>query len=193
MRTHEPTARAPKIVGAMVLWSLVIASFFACSPAPDTTRVTEILAPSFNPGFSGVVSATDVRSGVSSFLEQRCGTLDCHGQVGRPLRIYSGRGLRLQLDDGGINIPGQGGTTAPEKYANYQAAISIEPEIMTQVQADQGQNPERLLLVRKPRLMERHKGGQIVVPGDSGDTCLISWLQGNPNYDACDKATSIGN
>jgi hypothetical protein len=48
-----------------------------------------------------------------------------------------------------------------------------------------GAAPERLLLVRKPRLMERHKGGQVIVPGDPGDLCLISWLQGSSNFAAC--------
>ena len=33
---------------------------------------------------------------VSLFLERRCGSIDCHGQIGRGLRLYSDRGLRLE-------------------------------------------------------------------------------------------------
>lgn len=178
----------PKVVGASVLWGALLATFFACSPAPDTSRVTEIVAPDYRPGFNGEGGNV----GVSTFLERRCGTLDCHGQIGRPLRIYGSRGLRLTLDDGGSNTTGKEATTEAERYANYQAAISVEPELMSVVENEGGANPDRLLLVRKPRQMERHKGGAVVVAGDDGDTCLISWLQGNTNFAACEGATNIG-
>ena len=37
-----------------------------------------------------------INQGVDAFMEKRCGALDCHGQIGRPLRIYSSNGLRMQ-------------------------------------------------------------------------------------------------
>ena len=184
-------ARTPPLVGALVLVGGLLGSVFgttSCSATPDPTRVTVVNAPVFRPDFSG-----DTRVGVSSFLEKRCGTLDCHGQLGRPLRIFGKTGLRLVLADGGGNFPGGSGTTDDERYANYQAAVTLEPELMTQVENNAGVGFDKLLLVRKPRQAERHKGGQIIVPGDDGDTCLVSWIQGATDFDACDKATQIGN
>jgi hypothetical protein len=32
---------------------------------------------------------------VADAMQPSCGTLDCHGQPGRNLRLYGGRGLRL--------------------------------------------------------------------------------------------------
>src|SRR5580704_4256481 len=95
-------------------------------------RVTTILAPD-----QGQFTT------VSPVFERRCGTLDCHGQVGRPLRIYSGLGLRLPNDAG--NTPGNGATTPDEITDNYRAVIGLEPEEMTRVVA--GEDPPRTLLI----------------------------------------------
>ena len=181
-------SRTPSLIGGVVLAFSTLGTIFACSSTPDPSRVTDVNAPNYNPNFSG-----DSRVGVSSFLENRCGTLDCHGQLGRPLRIFGKEGLRLSTADGGQNIPGGSGTTADERYANYQAAVTLEPELMTSVVNNNGVGFDRLLLVRKPRQMERHKGGQVIVPGDDGDTCLVTWIQGATDFDACDKATQIKN
>ena len=85
-------------------------------------RVTTILAPDQNEFAQ-----------VSPVFERRCGTLDCHGQVGRPLRIYSGLGLRLPNDAG--DTPGNGATTPDEITNNYRAVIGLEPEEMSRVVA----------------------------------------------------------
>ena len=44
-------------------------------------------------------SEADYVDYVSPVLEKRCGTLDCHGQLGRPLKFYSQNGLRLFTED----------------------------------------------------------------------------------------------
>lgn len=167
---------------------------------------------------------------VSEVLERRCGTLDCHGQPARPLRLYGNAGLRRPEPDTGTEgckadkdctgtartckvglgcidkaitdyaqyYPGGGiGTTASERVENWQTLCGIEPELFTVVYCcaagedvckgfDYAANcatpssfdPERLTLVRKARLREKHKGGLVWNEGDPGDVCLINWLTG---------------
>lgn len=161
--------------GAGALATLA-SSMTACSvdftEADGGIRATTILAPD-----QGEFTT------VSPVLEKRCGTLDCHGQVGRPLRIYSGNGLRLPVDGGGI--PGSSPTTQDEVTANYRAVIGLEPEELTRVVA--GEDPPRsLLLLKKPLLLEAHKGGPAFAPvNDPGETCITSWV--DPNSAGIDK------
>jgi len=164
-----------RIVGALFAGAIVGAlgsittSMTACLvdfDEPDGgIRATEILAPD-----QGQFAT------VSPVLEHRCATLDCHGQVGRPLRIYSGNGLRLPNDAG--DLPGTSATTTEEVTQNYYAVIGLEPEEMSRVVA--GEDPPRsLLLLKKPLLLESHKGGPAFAPsGDPGETCITSWLLG---------------
>jgi hypothetical protein len=113
---------------------------------------------------------------VSPVFERRCATLDCHGQVGRPLRIYSGLGLRLPNDAG--NAPGTSATTPDEIAANYRAVIGLEPEEMSRVVALEDP-PRTLLILAKPLMLQAHKGGPALAPtGDPGETCITSWLVG---------------
>ena len=126
---------------------------------------------------------------MSPVFERRCGTLDCHGQVGRPLRIYSGLGLRLPNDAG--NTPGSNATTPDEITANYRAVIGLEPEQMSRVEA--GQIPVTdLLILAKPLMLEAHKGGPAIASGDSAETCITSWLIGPGKLDkaACNAAVA---
>jgi len=175
------------VVGAITLGGTIAGlslSSASCASTPIADRATDIYAPDFA-SFAGDGKGT---AGPSLFLERRCGTLDCHGQPGRPLRIYGSRGLRLPDDAG--NVPGGLATTKDEQYANWQATISVEPEILSVVVFEGGAAPERLLLVKKPRNQEGHKGGQVTVPGDDGDTCLTSWLAGATRFDLCQKAAT---
>lgn len=120
---------------------------------------------------------------VSEMLGARCGSLDCHGQVGRNLRLYSRSGLRL--DPAAVPEADAGVGTDAETEANYRSVIALEPELLRLVIEDGGEQPERLTLIRKARGTESHKGGQALVPTSSGDNCLVSWLQGNLNGLAC--------
>jgi hypothetical protein len=124
---------------------------------------------------------------VSAFLDHRCGSLDCHGQVGRNLILYGHEGLRLDPAD----VPGGSDTTAAEIAANYDSVVGLEPELMAAVVEEGGAHPERLTLVRKARGTEHHKGGALVIPGDIQDQCLIGWLAGMPNDFACVIALGI--
>lgn len=123
---------------------------------------------------------------VSNVLERRCGTLDCHGEYARPLRIYGQNGLRLatpeELDPAiaqeNDTVAGGKGTTDDEVELNWRSACGIEPEKSAQVLAGQIP-PEDLMLMRKPLHLERHKGEQLFISGgDAGAVCLGCWLRG---------------
>jgi hypothetical protein len=178
-------------IGAGV--ALVSAVMFAAGPAcdtPDPTAITEIDAPSYDQFVGQNLTAT--QAGVSRVLEIRCGSLDCHGQVGRALRIYGEFGLRFVEGDAD-NQPGSGGTTDTEYEANYQSVIGLQPEYMTLVYEGY-YPPEALLLIRKPLQLERHKGGAVFVSGDATYQCITSWLEsggdagGSTDYDQCGAA-----
>src|SRR4029077_17724720 len=96
------------------LWFLagVLACDVGLTSADGGIRATTILAP----------DQTEFTT-VSPVFERRCGTLDCHVQAGRPLRIFSGLGLRLPNDAG--DTPGQGATTPDEIVANYRSVIGL--------------------------------------------------------------------
>ncbi len=74
-------------------------------------------------------------------------------------------------------MSGQQQTTDAEVLANYQAAISLEPEEMSRLIARQGIDPNRLLLLRKPLKLERHKGGPSMAEDDAGYKCVVAWLK----------------
>jgi hypothetical protein len=182
-KTLVTRALASLAVGSAI--AMGTATMIHCASQPDQNRFTLIFAPPYDQ-FKG----TTTQVGPSVFLQKRCGTLDCHGQPGRPLRIYGQFGLRFP--DDADNVPGGSGTTETEYLADFQAVIGLEPEQMSRVVADPTNNPPNTLtLVRKMRMEERHKGGQLVVPGDDGDTCVTSWLAGTTNYQACGTAAAV--
>jgi hypothetical protein len=118
---------------------------------------------------------------VGDMLQAMCGSLDCHGQVGRNLRLYGARGLRFDPNDNAAENP-----TTPREYdESYWSVIGLEPEIIGQVVREAGAAPERLTLVRKARQLEKHKGGTLMMPGDARDRCLLSWLAGGIDAAAC--------
>jgi hypothetical protein len=126
---------------------------------------------------------------VSDMFSAHCGSLDCHGQVGRSLRIYGTNGLRFAADD----IPGVDGgvTSAAEHDANYRSAIALEPEILDQVVREAGKQPERLTLVNKARGTEHHKGGTALDIGSDADACLLSWLESSVDGNRCAEGAKI--
>lgn len=141
----------------------------SCASAPNSTRMTEILQPDF----------VTYRDHVDTYLQRRCGTLDCHGQPGRAYRLYGFAGFRLYNEDAGL-VSGQQPTTPAEVLANYQAAVSLEPEEMSRLIAKQGgdqREPKKLLLLRKGLRLERHKGGPAMAEDDAGYKCVVAWLR----------------
>ncbi len=112
---------------------------------------------------------------VSPYIERRCGTLDCHGQPTRNMRIYGRLGLRHPAE---MNVAGGAPTTTVELESNFAAVCNLEPEAMQALQKSGGASAEKLLLVLKARGEERHKGGKVVNTNDDGDLCIVNWLMG---------------
>src|SRR4029079_2461578 len=141
-------------------------------------------------GAPGTTLAAPARASyepVHDVLQTTCGTLDCHGQAGRNLRLYGGRGRRLRKSDNPADDP----TTHEEYDQSYWSVIGLEPEIMSDVVEDHGQMPERLTLLRKARNLEHHKGGQLFEEGDDRDRCLTSWLAGQVELEACKNGKEL--
>jgi hypothetical protein len=168
-RTTLTLARA----GRFAIWLGVgapIAVLLAASCVP-TIAANTIECPPFQ----------DFKS-VSPLLEQRCGTLDCHGNDARPLRLYGQYGLRFLTEDddpdviftGNLNAP----TTPTELERNYFSVCGIEPEKLVMVELGDA-TADSLTLVRKPRLAEKHKGGRIWDQGKAEDRCLVGWINGD--------------
>lgn len=154
--------------------SLLSASFallFACSTPSTDARV--------------VVTTPDRASfpPVANLLVHRCGTLDCHGNSYRNLRLYGNEGLRL---DGRPSA--HPNTTDAEYDQDFQSIIGLEPELMTAVVSQGGAAPERLTFVRKARGTEAHKGGTLMKEGDAEDRCITSWLAGHTDVVDCADA-----
>ena len=132
-----------------------------------------------------------ITQGVGVFMEKRCGSLDCHGQIGRPLRIYSSNGLRK--NDGPNGARDTSGTTAEEQSANYFSVVGLEPEQISVSRVSEGVYDDFLLL-KKPLSLEgggvRHKGGPVLRSTDSGFDCLISWISGAANKAKCEDGAT---
>jgi hypothetical protein len=124
---------------------------------------------------------------VGELLVVRCGSLDCHGTVGRNLRLYGSAGLRWSPTDRPL-VPVC--DTTDEVSQDYESVVDLEPEIMSAVVASGGANPQELTMVRKARGTEAHKGGTIWSEGDDSDTCVTSWLAGSTNAGACASGVS---
>ena len=176
MSRIDESHRRPRCPGRAIAgsWAIGLAALAAaCAPAPDRDERVAIVSPdraAFPP--------------VAAFLEHGCGTLDCHGQIGRNLRLYGFDGLRLSSAD----VPGGQPTTSDETEADFHSVIGLEPELMAAVVADGGAHPERLTLVRKGRGTEHHKGGALIKVGDAQDRCLLSWLANAVDPTACADA-----
>ncbi len=189
-RSERGARTSRRSVGYALAASVLVGLFaVACASKPDSDRFTVILAPD-----QGQFQTQNV----SLFLERRCGTLDCHGQPGRPLRIYGSHGLRLQNDAG--RTPTTGDTSIEEQVANFRSVVGLEPEEMSRVVASGGGDPTRLLLLRKPLGCttppcesphgERHRGGTVIGQGDPAYICLTSWLSGAADGNKCKDAAN---
>lgn len=124
---------------------------------------------------------------VSGALAKSCGSLDCHGRAGQNLRLFGELGLRLDPTD----IPGGDETTPLEHDANHRSVVTLEPEVLSSVWLEGGRGAARLTLVRKARGSEAHKGGAVFAEGDDGDRCLLSWLSGEIEVEACAAAAEL--
>lgn len=135
---------------------------------------------------------------VADALEAHCGTLDCHGQLARNVRVYGLNGLRIKdPNDPNSGITGVGATTAKERDSTYLSVIGIQPEVLSQVFAEHGTRPERWIVYSKGSGLEHHKGGS-PMPRPTGlctespcaaNICVRSWLTGALDLAACQGAS----
>lgn len=227
-RPTRRASRAPIVLALLALTFLGAGITSSCLGTLADATLTTACVP-FNPQDDG-----DPFVLVSRVLEKRCGSLDCHGGLSRPLRIYGNAGLRRPEPDIGTEgcqtgdncgdgrtckqdigcvdskiydyaeyySGGSINTTPSERLDNWRSICGLEPEIMTIVyccSAGEGScggfdyaancvdpedyDPERLTLVRKARLREKHKGAQIWGTGDDGDKCLTNWLTARDRAD----------
>jgi hypothetical protein len=162
------------------VFALTASAGSGCSPPPKGELERET-----GPRASSTTFRT---AGVATVFEKRCGTLDCHGDPARNLRIYSGQGLRLP-NDAGLAV-GKGDTTQDEVLASYQSILTLEPELTNKVL--EGGDPYQLLVLKKPLGLEKHKGGTMIRRGDDAERCIVSWLEEGPSklveQDACARA-----
>ena len=158
-------------------------------------------------------TAVEEFSQVSSLLEKRCGTLDCHGSLYRPFKIYGKDGLRDFLPEEyndpalaqqNMTFPGGLPTTADELALNRLSVCGLEPEKMGQAMVVPAEiEATDLLLLQKPlgdidctgREDEgcvRHKGGQVFIGKGADDTvCVKSWIVPPFQNGACTTAIAV--
>ena len=70
--------------------------------------------------------------------------------------------------------------------------MTLEPEILGQVLFEHG-DPLTLTVVRKARGTEHHKAGTVLKTGGDADKCLLSWLTGNVDKNACTNGQTVPN
>lgn len=162
---------------------LGLATLGSCAMVPDPAEPAPALPPDREQFING---------GVNKFMEKRCGALDCHGQIGRPLRIYSGDGLRKTKPDRPDAARPDTPTSDDEKIDNYLSVVNLEPEAIGLSRATDGAYRDFLLL-KKPLGFEdgvRHKGGPVLRQiNDPGYDCLLSWIRGAVVTQACAEGT----
>jgi hypothetical protein len=118
----------------------------------------------------------DYGTHVQGVVELSCATLDCHGDDGRPLRLYSERGLRSRDDLRGLPI------TPEELERNVRAFAGVG--------VGDGDVGEHLALL-KPLSQSAgglHHEGRDLWPSErhAGYRCLRAWLSGEGELaDAC--------
>ncbi len=165
-----------RVLAGLALGVASTALFFGCIAPAD-----------YGPEKNGCPSSEEFPL-VSQLVERRCGTLDCHGQPGRSLRIYGRYGLRKpsKVDSPSYVPGGLTPTTQEELDANYHSLCGLEPEKMADVVAKKAK-VDTLTIVRKPRLTEAHKGGRVLPENSDGDKCFVSWIEGQTDVDACNR------
>jgi hypothetical protein len=126
--------------------------------------------------------SSDGFGAVSAVLEPNCGTLDCHGAPARNLRVYGKRGLRFD----GSHVTGAAVDTTPSEIeATYQSLAGLQPEMLSQLLAERGRDPQRWIVITKARGLENHIGKDRLPAGTPGDRCLVSWASGTLDQAAC--------
>lgn len=142
-------------------WTLAsVALLFAGSGCTDTAIDGEPVPP-LDTSFYG--------ANVQSYVGYGCGSLDCHGDSGRMLRIYAEDGLRQSGALRGEVI------SAQEVAANVDAFAAIDLD---------ARSAQLSLVILKPLAVSAggmaHEGGDVWLNvEDNGYECLRGWLDGD--------------
>jgi hypothetical protein len=175
-RSGREDAMGRRWIGSLVTLSAFTAALeFACSSPPADAR------------FVATLPDQTTFPAVAAMLIQACGSLDCHGTLGRNLRLYGNTGLRYSDSDVPTALTP---TTDAEIEQDFGSIVGLEPEILSAVVASGGMDPQRLTFYRKPRGLESHKGGTVIDAGDARDVCLTTWLAGSADMSECAYAAA---
>jgi hypothetical protein len=114
---------------------------------------------------------------VQPVIRDTCTSLDCHGKIERPLRLYAIWGLRI--DSSQRDMP----ETSEEMAANADAMFTMDPDLLA---------GESLVLL-KPLAVDaggmKHEGDDIFETRDApGFVCLQAWLDGELSTDTAAQA-----
>lgn len=145
----------------------------ACGPSPGAIPAVEVDVEAF-------------AAEVQGYVAPRCATLDCHGDEGRPLRLYGEVGLR-QFADGVVDRDAP--LTTAELEENALSAANVDPGAPT---------VDAHLLLLKPLAESaggaQHEGEEIWADRDDpGYLCLRAWLAGEvaTASDSCAAARAL--
>jgi hypothetical protein len=158
---------APIALAAVLLVS-------ACASPPHETTVTV-----------GSLDQASYGAQVHPIFVKTCGATTCHGKAPRGLRVYGEGALRL---DGAT-----GPTTSGETAATYDSIVGLEPEKLDAFLAGEPRQEalaEKLLALAKPLAIERHRGGTSLRKGEAAEQCILTWLLGHTDSQACAAAAA---
>jgi hypothetical protein len=143
--------------------------------------------PSANDRFTFTTPDSAAFKLVSPSLELRCGTLDCHGSTYRNMRLFGHYGARLDPK----LTTGKEDTTDAEIESNFTSVVSIDSENFAAIVAKHGQGFDQWMVVLKGENAVHHKGEQRMKKGDFTYNCLLSWITGNVDMNACSMASMV--
>jgi hypothetical protein len=116
---------------------------------------------------------------VQPYVALRCGTLDCHGDPGRPFRIYSEEGLRMSADR---ELP----LTDLEIDETMTAGLGVSPL------GDIESHPLLLEPLHPDAGGWHHQGDPVWLSRDDpGYACLHDWLSGADPSTSCAAAFDV--
>jgi hypothetical protein len=156
--------------------ALGAALLIACASTPDDAQTPRLVV-------TGLDRAS-YEAMVHPVILRQCGTVECHGTLPRGMRVYGEIGLRLDAATTGT-------TTSEEAQATYVSIVGLQPEKTSAFTARSPRTPDDaydLLVLSKPLMRERHRGGLSLRKGEPAEQCILSWLLGAVDAGACTSA-----
>ncbi len=166
-----------------LLAAFALACAAACAATPDDASQPKLAL--------GPLSPDDYAAFVQPVVERRCGSLDCHGQLPRGLRVYGRYAMRLP--NGAGLSPGIGDTTPDEAHATYASIVGLQPEKTNELLQKANRTPDdayQLIFLTKATAIERHRPGPSLQKGEPAEQCLVTWLVGHVDQQLCQEAVA---